>query len=712
MNEVITDLMETTGTKYSDEQKAVLEYKGGMCIMACAGSGKTTILTHLIAKRVMTGEIDDIKNLLCTTYSQAGRAELEERLVSLLGRLGLDTSVNVKTIHATYLGVLKHFKANIGTICTEGKKAQLIDMSLKELKYTLEEEDKETLSSLISYQVNNLMTDADLVQSSAYTLEHFSEKQYREVRTLYNTKKAQSGLIDFDDLQMLMYSLMVVQKNQAVIEYCQNQFKYIYVDEFQDTSKIQFAILRQMVADPSRLVVIGDDDQSIYGWRGADPSIILNVCGYFDIKKFNLTTNYRCCGEIVKLAAKGIKHNEKRVDKDMKPFNEGGKLQLCNTTKGLFGMTKDVFAYIKGLLDKGVKESDIVVLCRNNRQVAILSNLLVDDGVYYKTSTDAQKFTKLPLYKDIKAIFNLVDTDFDIASAKQVLWKLVPFIGIKGANAITMLMENCSISLRDSLWHILVEFSRFSGYIEKQHSTSPKIPASINAKLSSMVYSYLNKVETQEGLVNLYDIMCMDNESDKAVKLLKVYANGVGFMYKNPDKNRLLNGVIDYTIYKVRKKGVTDALALFKRAECYDNTDSLYDDAIELSTIHGAKGREWKYVILLADDNVSFPNLYNLSKMREKGITQENINIWIDEERRLHYVAFTRAKEELAIFANKDELSLFTLECLDMNNTNADIIKYSDTLSLPVDVKKYSELCYEQEQFKLDMTEQRIKTFK
>lgn len=711
MVDAIKRLTEVTGVRYSQEQLDVLNHQGGMCIMACAGSGKTTILTHLIAKRCLTGEIDNIKNLLCTTYSQAGRTELKDRLVKLLAQLGLDISVNIKTIHATYLEILKHFNVPVKQICTEGKKMQFVSEALKQMGVNMEEDDKEVLASLFSYQVNNLMSDAELIKSSAYTLENFSLQQYTQARTIYVDKKVKEGLLDFDDLQMLVYRLMVNQPNQAVIDYCRNKFKYIYVDEFQDTSKIQFAILRQMIDNEDNLVVIGDDDQSIYGWRGADPSIILNICGYFPIKKFVLSTNYRCCGNIVELAANGIKNNIERVEKDMKPFNKGGELKLCATPRNLFGITKNVFVHIQSLIESGVKPEEIAVLCRNNRQSTILGNMLVDSDIYYKTTSDAMKFTKLPMYKDIKALFNIVDTDFDAASASSVLWKLVPFIGHRGASAITMIMDSCNIGLRDSVWYVLSHHTvAGKDTIQKHKATYPKMPSALEAKISTMSYTYLSRIETQEGLRKLYYTLCIESDLDRLVHLLNLYREYASFMYKNPDKNRLFNGVIDYVIYKVNKQGVNEALRLFKRAEVYDNSDSLYDDVVELTTIHGAKGREWKYVIILADDNVSFPNLSSISKMREQGVSFENISKWVDEERRLHYVAFTRAKEQLAVFANSDNLSIFTLECLGMNGGNELIIK-SALNEIPQSIIDYSRKCFEDERYKYDLTAKRMETF-
>lgn len=688
--DAIREVSETTGVEYSDEQLAVLQHQGGMCIMACAGSGKTTVLTHLIAKRCLTGEITDTKYLLCTTYSNAGKKELQSRLVKLLASLGLATDVVIKTIHATYLEVLKHFGVKIGTICTEGKKAQLISEVLKELGIMLEEDEKETLSSLLSYQVNNLMSDTDLVQSSAYTLENFPITKYTAVRQKYVQKKMQEKLTDFDDLQMMMYSLMVHNPNQQVIDYCHDKYRYIYLDEFQDTSKIQFAILRKMVSNPDNLVVIGDDDQSIYAWRGADPSIILNVCGYFPIKKFVLSTNYRCCGEIVKLAAEGIKCNKERVDKDMKPFKEGGELKICPTGGSLLDISQKAFVHIKKLIESGVEPENIAVLCRNNRQTSILSSMLLDNQMYYKASSETMKFTKLPLFKDILAILSLVDTDYDANSAKQILWKLVQFLGTRGTSVITKLMTDSSITLKDALWHILMNYTQYAGYTEKRHSGTVKISPVVEAKISSMATSYLYKVEVQASLRELYYTMCIKNDTERAKALLELYRTGCSFMYKSPDKARLLDGVIDYCHYKLKTKTPDECYQSFKKAEVYDTADNLYDDVVELTTIHGAKGREWDYVIILADDNVSFPNLDGINTMLDRGVTKENVIKWIEEERRLHYVAFTRARKQLALFSYPNMLSIYTLECLGMKSDNELIYSCGLMGEIPQDVVEYA----------------------
>ena len=676
----------------------------------CIVTHNTTVLTHLIAKRCLTGEIEDVSKLLCTTYSNAGKIELKDKLSQILSKIGITGTLNIKTIHATYYNILKNFNIPIQNICTEGKKLQLIDESLKELKLRLDEDDKETLSSLISYQVNNLMTDNDLIQSSAYTLENFTLANYTAVRTEYNKKKQQLGLTDFDDLQMYMYMLMVKQENQSIIDYCRKNYKYVYVDEFQDTSKIQFAILRKMVENPDNLVVIGDDDQSIYSWRGADPSIIINICGYFDITKYILSTNYRCCGEIVKLAAEGIKHNTNRVSKEMKPYNKGGKLQLCDTPNSLWGITRDVYTHIKSLIDNGEKPEDIVVLCRNNRQATILSNILVDNEVYYKASTDTMKFTKLPVYKDIKAMYELVDSDMDIAVTKQLLWKLVSYLGIRGTSVITFLMENCSVSLRDSLWHIIMECFPYTANITKKHRTAPKIPVEIATKVRGLAQSYLNKSNMQSNLITLYEALCLDTPEQTLNSLFDLYRINAGFMYKNPDKNRLLEGVMEYAKYKVTIYGITKSLQLYHRAEMYDNGTSLYDDSVELSTIHGAKGREWKHVILLADDNISFPNLTYLKTMKERGIMLENINQWIDEERRLHYVAFTRAKDELTIFAKSKNVSLFALECLGKKDIDNEFIRNLSLQSnTPPEIENFSKECFQK--YRYDITKERVNVF-
>ena len=682
-NEILERLEQATGIKYSDEQRAILSAKGGLAIIAAAGSGKTTVLTHLITKRILSGEIASPNKLLCTTYSKAGADEMSDRLNKLLKRLGVNYNITVKTIHASYYQVLKHFGL-LKNICTNAQRKMLIKEACTENKIRLEEDDMNTLDSLLSYQINYLMTDKALVNSYIYTLEDVSEQKYSDIRQSYNKKKEEMDLMDFDDMQLYLYSLMVVQKNQAVIDYCRSQWEYFYVDEFQDTSKIQFAIMRQMVTDPSKIMVIGDDDQCVYQWRGADPTIILNICGYYDIQKYFLNTNYRCGENIVKVAETGIKKMSRRENKEMKAHRGGGKIEVLPASgKGLFNLSLDAYHHIKREMAHGARESEICVLSRNNNHVAILGNLLLRDGIYC-TSAEDMKISKLPLFKDLSAVLELSKDTYNANLVRSVLWKCVAFLGIKGGNAVYEFMNATGCSLKNTLGYMLTSYCR---RYDVSWSGNIKIGDRVNYKIEAMV-SRIN-YKAIDGLVDIYNILKIEDELARVKKFIEMLKNGSKFMYNTQDRMRTLIGMTNYFQFMCEKYGIEDTEAFLRLTEQYESGKmAVSGETITLSTIHGAKGMEWKYVIQFADDNISFPSFDGICTMLEKGISEKDIFVNIDGERRLHYVAQTRAIEKWTLIADIENISVFTLESMDI------IPKYegSQNNKLIVDLAKERKL--------------------
>ena len=227
---VIDMLSDINGAEFSEEQLNILNYKGGMCIVACAGSGKTSTLTNLIVKRILSGEIDNPKRLLCTTYSRAGALEMEERINRLLKKVGLDVKITVKTLHAFYLHVLKTFGFDMGVI-SNTQRLNFILKACKENKVVLKDEELIVLDSLLSYQVNNLLSDDKLVKSYVYTLENIDKDTYTKIRLSYNKEKVENNLIDFDDMQLYMYSFLVKKKREDILNYCRSRWNYFYIDE-------------------------------------------------------------------------------------------------------------------------------------------------------------------------------------------------------------------------------------------------------------------------------------------------------------------------------------------------------------------------------------------------------------------------------------------------------------------------------------------------
>ena len=892
----------------------------------CVVTHNTTTLTHLIAKRVITGEIENTDKLLCTTYSRAGAQEMENRLKKLFDKLDLKSEVTVKTLHAFYLMVLKNFGLNMRVI--DGKtRFRFIREACAENRLRLEDEDLVLIDSLMSYQINNLMSDDTLIKSYVYTLDNVSRVQYTNIRMGYNKKKQEAGVMDFDDMQLYMYTLLVQQQREDVIAYCRNRWTDFYIDEAQDVSKIQFEIMRKLITENNKIVFIGDDDQClvegtlintprgrvkieelkkgdqvlagvgqgdtkyckidniskrevseditiiktesgkcikgtdnhigfarrdididmdssddnwkmklehtlfnkdekdnydihrselkidikenskkiescrsteakedtckkckqeskivsrdidlqndiirritnncsennirlkvikrarlsdktynfielgrmevgmyvpsvkdgkvyddrivsiesekydgfvydlsvpyvrnfaandiivhncIYQWRGADPSIILDICGIYDIKRFTLTTNYRCYDKIVNQAYESIKNNTKRAEKKMKSYKEGGQIKLCDTAGGnLFKQAKFAFDHIKNLvINEGVLPSKIAVLSRNNQHQAILNNMLFREGIYCEVAKE-MRFTSSSMYNDMKNILIVLGDGYNHNVTTNTLWRLCKFLGVQGSKIVGGFQNSSGLRLSDTLGYILKNFL----YKPIDRECDFSIPETAKNKLEH----YMGKLSNQtvDDMYMVYKLLnSNESEYNKLSGLMSLYLNSTDFMYKTRDRERTIEGMCSYTLDLVEKIGLSDVLAFFRTSEQFENGEMIIPGhKVCMCTIHGAKGREWEHVIIFADDNITLPSFEGIKRMIKNGVSFEDISASIDEERRLHYVAMTRAKKDLTIFTDKDNVGVFTLEALEVytpnkGKSNAHIIKMAQNSGL------------------------------
>ncbi|MBR1453933.1 MAG: UvrD-helicase domain-containing protein [Lachnospiraceae bacterium] len=910
-NEIIKYMQRALDIKYSDEQMNILKTRGGMCILASAGSGKTSTLTSLIAKRIQTHEIADPSKLLCTTFSRGGAYEMEHRLKEMFEKLGYrNLNVQVKTMHATYLKLLRDLGYDFKVIETSVK-MQYIREACKEYKLMLEDEDYMTLESLLGYQINNLMSDEELFNSYVYTLRDRIPLQiYSSIRQYFNNKKSENGQLDFDDLQLFTFSLLKnPQYTEPLKAYCHSLWTDIYVDEAQDISKIQFEILKMLISDPNRLVFIGDDDQClvegtkvrtingleniedlgvgdwvltasghgstkstqifavnskevtddiikvttktgkvidgtkdhvvfakletgsdfsnndyandiknddnencrlnftlfgsdkvdnnvhkseisvnssnnnhyngrlttvdldlhsdkirsikdecaengvyleitkeakltdtrynytvlgnlvigmnipvyengviiddvitniekvhktvkvydisipetrnfiandvvvhncIYQWRGADPSIILNICGlYTNLKMMKLTTNYRCRENIVNRADHGIKFNRVRSEKTMNAYNKGGEIKLCDTKDGnILYMSRYAFKYIKELIiDKGVNPSDIAVLSRNNAHLTILNNMLFKEGIFCKAS-DEMKFTKVGIYKNIEPLFKIVNNTITPIDVSTALWKVVPYLGVSNSRKIAGLQSALGISFADTLGLMLTEFIGYKDIEWKNPGI--KLSTFDNKKYSGFAYTLRESIV--DSLVVIYNLVTHETKSRAIVGLLSMYLESAGALfYKTEEAKRFADGFVEYIESVISELGMDGYERFMLSTEQFESGKmAIISPMVTMSTIHGAKGKEWKYVIIFADDNVSFPSMSKINSNIIGNVPASDIRGMIDEDRRLHYVAMTRAKENLTIFANKRNLSIYALEALGVideeKDTDSDII--------------------------------------
>lgn len=674
--ELIRRIEDLNGITHSEEQLKILNSTGGRCILACAGSGKTTVLTELLAINIICGEIDPSK-LLCTTYSKGGSKEMEEKFKQLMNKLGYNMNISVQTIHASYYRILSDFGYKI-KICSDGQRAKYISEIIKELKLTelTDNDSKDYISNLISYQVNRAMTDDDLEASYVFNSSKCSKKNYAAIRTEYAKKKAADGKVDFDDLQTYMYTLLYNSNEEiqnTVVNYCRSLWTWFFIDEFQDTSTIQYKVLKKLIPVENHdcLTVIGDDDQSIYKWRGTDPNIILeDVLVDYGLKKFILPTNYRCRKNVVDFAAKSVKCLSRREDKDIRAFNDGGTVEVIQSDRyDLFGLSMTTCDYIEQLKAQGNDLRDIAVLCRNNNHLTIMNNILLSRGIYCE-SQPGMRFTSENLYKDIKAALVLYEDNYKNSLVSQYLWKFVPFLGVSGSRLVGNIMSEVGLSFKSALGWLLNEVDRYNTV----NFDSSKIK--VSSQLILQYEAYYRKInrDAKPVLAEIYILLSSENSpKDKIKELLKYWKVSVKYMYKDSDRERLLEGYYQYAVYLLDSMELSEIDGLFSLTEQYEKGEAaVLGSKVTLSTLHGAKGKEWKNVILFLCDRITMPCKRELEKMCEDHRTDEEISEYIDCERRLYYVGCTRAKDRLSLVCNPNLVSNFVLESFGLCDNTSD----------------------------------------
>lgn len=697
MEDIIKRIEQVKGIVHSKEQLTILNHKGGMVVLAGAGSGKTSTITELLFKRIDSGELDPSK-LLCTTYSKSGAKEMEEKFNDLCRKMGKNYKISVKTLHACYYQILNYFGYELN-LCDDRELKLYIKQALKsaEIVDNKDNELEDYVLSLIQYQVNRVLSDDSLVDCYLFDKEKLSKEQFISVRTEFNRLKRENNKVDFDDLQLQVYNLLYMcgkQYEDLVLNYCKSVWNYFFIDEFQDTSTIQYKILKKFVtrSESDKLVVIGDDDQSIYQWRGTNPNIILeDVRTDYTLEAFVLPTNYRCRSNIVDFAARSVECLSKRQAKELVAFQDGGKVEIL-TTKfdyGLCNMSKMAHDKIMDLIyNKGVNADDIAVLCRNNNQVSILNNMLMNDGIY-TNCTEGMKFTKTQLYNDFSCIFEFSGDTSDHVTVKKYLWKYVPFLGVNGATLVGELMNETGLTLKDTLGFLLSKYSIYSNNITKDYS-KVKISSKVEAKIGYR-FAKINR-DSVSNLYTFYDRLLNDSktEKEKMKELLWFCMSSISYLYKSPERARILKGYKDYFSILVDKYSIDELKAMFNTAEQIEKGNSaILGDKVNLCTFHGSKGLEWKYVILFCCDNLVLPGFKEINDMLDSGYGIDDVNTYIDCERRLYYVGCTRAKDLLTIIGNPNCPSPFLLESVEFykdeedednsGNSNYDIIKIART---------------------------------
>ncbi|MFA5576963.1 MAG: DNA helicase PcrA [Tissierellaceae bacterium] len=601
----------------NDKQKeAVLHTEGPLLILAGAGSGKTKVVTHRIAhliedKGVFPG------NILAITFTNKAANEMKERVGRLLSNRVEDMWIG--TFHSSCVRILRRDIDKIGykrsfTIYDRDDQITLIRECIKEINLN-KEIYKE---SGVLAQISKLKDD--MVEPDKYINENYKELYLRnigELYALYEKKLRQYNALDFDDL--LIKAVQLLADNPMVLDYYQRKFKYVFVDEYQDTNKIQYQLVRLLSGKHQNICVVGDPDQSIYSWRNADISNILDFGKDFE----NATTvlleqNYRSTKNILEGANKVIKQNHDRKEKNLWTDNARGEPISYEELDSSEEEVNFVAKNIQKQMSQGYKLSDFAILYRTNVQSRLFEEAFMRRSIPYKI-VGGVKFYDRKEVKDIIAYLRVLENPLDNVSLKRII--NVPKRGI-GSGTVEKL-ENYAGEIGDSIYAAILELDKIGDLSQRaRNSIGPFV-------------SMVNTLMAKKELMGVKD-------------LVEEVINSTGYIRDLESEDRpeartridnireLISVAMDFEM-KSEENSLEEFLAQIALLSDVDKTTD-ESNVVTMMTAHSAKGLEFPVVFLVGMEEGLFPITRSLDNESD-----------LEEERRLCYVAITRAEELLFI---------------------------------------------------------------
>ncbi len=589
------------------QKKAVVKTDGPLLVLAGAGSGKTKVLTTKIAYLIEQMHINPY-NILAITFTNKAAREMKDRITNMLGMLA--NSIQISTFHSFGLTIVREnaekldLKSNF-TILDSEDSLTIIKKIMKDLNINAESVKPKYVKNQISGAKNELMSPLEY-ERFAMTEQ---EKNVVEIYKVYQKRLLISNSVDFDDL--LMMPIMLFRKNPDILERYQERFKYILIDEYQDTNEAQYTLVKMISSKYKNVCVVGDNDQSIYSFRGANYQNILNFeKDYKSAETIMLEENYRSTKNILKVANEVIVNNNKRKDKNLWTENEvGNKVKYYRASD-----EKDEAIYvtkeIQKLIDEGILKNEIAVLYRTNAQSRTIEEALLRENVPYKVIGSFYFYNRKEI-KDLICYLKLIHNSYDDNSLLRVINVPKRGIGDKTIQNITEKATEKNICLYDAIesGKELI-FKNKLEYIKKEAE---------NCSLTDLIDLILNETGMKEELVKEKTI-----ESEIRLENLEEFKS----ITKNFEEKY---GIISLDEF-------LDEISLVADVEEHKNDT----DVVTLMTIHSAKGLEFDNVFIIGMEEGIFPHFNSFLDANQ-----------IEEERRLCYVAITRAKKNLWIINAK-----------------------------------------------------------
>ena len=621
------DIVEKNFNKMNDRQKeAILHVDGPLLILAGAGSGKTTVLVNRIANLICRERACRPWQILAITFTNKAAGELKDRLSAMLGDEGMD--VWASTFHSTCARILRRDGERLGftrhfTIYDTDDSKRLMKDCLRALKIDEKSLPVRSVLNEISHAKDNLIGPREYSDDAGPDSRLILIAQ---AYSLYQQRLKEADAMDFDDL--IFHTVRLFQTAPDVLDYYRDRFRYILVDEYQDTNHAQYVFVRLLAEKSRNLCVVGDDDQSIYKFRGATIENIMSFEKTFpDAKVIRLEQNYRSTQNILDAANAVIAHNTQRKGKTLWTENpEGCKLEI-HTSFNEMDEADFIAQKILDMAADGRKYSDFAVLYRMNTQSNMLERIFVRSGIPYRI-IGGLRFYERKEIRDMLAYLSVISNPSDEIRLRRIINQPKRSIGEK---TIAQAME-ISQSVGESLFEVISHADEY----EPIRRAAPKL-----RQFTDMIGELINAANDER--VSLNDLYQLLLEKTKYIEALRAEDDNAQERIENI--NELSSNLVKYEEENPEGglAGFLEEVSLFTDIDNYDSSS----DSVTMMTIHSAKGLEFPVVFLPGMEEGIFPGMQSIYNPGE-----------VEEERRLAYVAITRAREELFL-TNADSRLLF-----------------------------------------------------
>lgn len=604
----------------NDKQKeAVLATEGPCLVIAGAGSGKTKVLTHKIAYLLSEKNVKPW-NILSITFTNKAANEMKQRVEKLVGEASQEMWLG--TFHSICVRILRRFIDRIGfdptfLIFDSTDQRTLVKECIKSIGL----DDKLFTDRSVLSEISNGKND--MLEPKAYQVKYngdFRKEKIGEVYELYQKKLKENNALDFDDI--INYTIKILTENPDVLEYYTEKFKYVLVDEYQDTNKAQFMLVSILASKYGNITVVGDNDQGIYSFRGADITNILNFEKDFPGSKIvKLEQNYRCTGNILKAANAVIKNNENKYDKKLWTENEEGKLPCIYKAEDEYDEASYIVKQINMLkMEEYLKLSDFVILYRMNSQSRAIEDIFRRENIPYKI-IGGLKFYERKEIKDIIAYLRLIFNTSDNLSLKRIINEPKRGIGKTSLDNIQDISDKTGKSMYEiikyaeqyELNRVKANSIQFVEVIEELRKQVNQIPISELIKLTLNKTGYVKALENENTI-----------EAESRIQNLEEF----------------LTVAIEFE-EQMAENTLAEFLESISLTSDIDNMEES-EDTVTLMTLHSAKGLEFPVVFLVGMEEGIFPGYKSIEEIKE-----------LEEERRLFYVGITRAMQYLYLTCAK-----------------------------------------------------------